>query len=206
MEISPLAWVVLPLLGGVIGYGTNLLAVKMIFRPIRPVRILGFSVQGLVGRRQAEIARSIGGVVGDHLVNHKDLVAALEGADLAGMLNRVLEDRLPEVLASVKKSLGPMAGLLDAFLTPERVTDLRGKLVTKILENREVLVEQLEQALEQGLDVKELVERKVAQFPVERLEALILQVARRELRSIEVLGGVLGWLIGIAQTALLAVL
>ena len=206
MPISPLAWVLLPLLGGLIGYGTNLLAVRMIFRPIRPRRILGFTVQGLVGRRQKEIARSIGGVVGDHLVNHKDLVAALERADLHGLLNRVLEDRLPEVLAGLKKSLGPLAGVLDSFLTQQRVADLRAKLVDKILENKESLILQLEKALEEGLDVKDLVERKVAEFPVERLEALILLVAKRELRSIEILGGFLGLLIGLLQTALLAIL
>ncbi|MEL6714072.1 MAG: DUF445 family protein, partial [Planctomycetota bacterium] len=66
MPDAYLPWLLLPLVGALIGYGTNRLAVRMIFRPIEPVRILGFRVQGLIGRRQAEIARSIGGVVGDH--------------------------------------------------------------------------------------------------------------------------------------------
>ncbi|MEZ5973279.1 MAG: DUF445 family protein [Planctomycetota bacterium] len=206
MPISPSAWILLPLLGGLIGYGTNLLAVKMIFRPIRPRRFLGFTVQGLVGRRQAEIARSIGSVVGDHLLSHKDLVAALENADLHGLLDGLLEQRLPEVLAGIKKGLGPLGAMLDTFLSAERLADLRGKLVAKILEDRETLVAHMERALESGLKVPEIVERKVAEFPVERLEQLILQVASRELRSIEILGGVLGLLIGVLQTALLALL
>ena len=206
MEVSPYAWVLFPALGAAIGYGTNLLAVRMIFRPIEPRNILGFRVQGLVGRRQADIARSIGGVVGDHLLSHQDLVQAMETADLAGMLDRLLEDRLPEVLRGLKKNLGPLGGMLDAFLTAERLADLRRKLVDKLLEDREALVVQLERALDEGLDVSAIVEQKVAEFPVQRLEALILQVARRELRSIEILGGVLGGLIGVMQVALLAVL
>ncbi len=206
MEVSPYAWVLLPVLGAAIGYGTNLLAVRMIFRPIEPKNVLGFRVQGLIGRRQADIARSIGGVVGDHLLSHQDLVKALEAADLEGLLDRLLEDRLPEVLAGLKKNLGPLAGMLDAFLTAERMADLRRKLVRKLLEDREVLVTQLERALEEGLDVSAVVEQKVAEFPVRRLEELILHVAKRELRSIEVLGGVLGGLIGLVQVGLLALL
>ena len=206
MEVSPYAWALFPALGAAIGYGTNLLAVRMIFRPIEPRNLLGFRVQGLVGRRQAEIARSIGGVVGDHLLSHQDLVQALEKADLAGMLDRLLEDRLPEVLSGLKKNLGPLGGMLDAFLTAERLADLRRKLVEKLLEDREALVVQLERALEEGLNVSAIVEQKVAEFPVQRLETLILQVARRELRSIEILGGVLGGLIGVVQVALLALL
>lgn len=206
MSLSPLAWILIPLLGAWIGYGTNLIAVRMIFRPIKPVNVLGFRVQGLVGRRQAEIAKSIGGVVGDHLLSHADMMAALERADLEGLLDRILKDRLPEVLEGVKKSLGPMASMLDMFLTPERMDDIRKTLVRKILENRESLTLALEQALEQGIDVHSLVETKVAEFPVERLEELILLVAKKELRAIEILGGVLGALIGLVQAGILSVL
>ena len=49
-----------------------------------------------------------------------------------------------------------------------------------------------------------IVEDKVAAFPVERLESLIVEVASRELRAIEVLGGVLGAAIGLAQAGLMA--
>jgi uncharacterized membrane protein YheB (UPF0754 family) len=54
----------------------------MIFRPIRPVRVLGIRVQGLLGKRQGDLARSIGRVVGGHLVQHEDIVKALRGLDL----------------------------------------------------------------------------------------------------------------------------
>jgi uncharacterized membrane protein YheB (UPF0754 family) len=64
----------------------------------------------------------------------------------------------------------------------------------------------VEQAVEQGLDVRTLVREKVAAFPVARLEELVLAVAHQELRRIEVLGGGIGALVGLAQAALLTVL
>jgi uncharacterized membrane protein YheB (UPF0754 family) len=93
--------------------------------------------------------------------------------------------------------------LIGGFLTTERVASLRQSLLAGILEHRAAIEQRLEAAIESGLDVAALVTTKVAAFPVEKLEALVLEVARRELRAIEVLGGVLGVLIGLGQVLVL---
>jgi len=201
MTLGPSAWIVLPLLGGVIGYVTNRIAVKMVFRPLRPVSVLGFQVQGLVGRRQPELAASIGRVVGQHLVEHDDIVRALHAMDLEKLVSGALDRGLEEKVAELR-----MMPLVGGFLTDERVADLRESLVRGFLENEELLLEEIERAVEEGLDVQALVREKVAAFPVEQLEKLVLEVAARELRAIEVLGGVLGLLIGFIQVAVLELL
>jgi len=201
MQLEPLAWIAIPALGGVIGYATNRLAVKMIFRPIEPIDVLGFRIQGLIGRRQAELAEKIGRVVGDHLLQHDDIVAALGGADLEGLIDDAIDKGLAPKLAELRRM--PLVG---GFLTDERVSDLRGHIVRGLLANKEALIEGFEQAIEKGLDVSAVVARKVSAFPVERLEDLVLSVASRELRAIEALGGLLGFLIGLAQVGVLAIL
>lgn len=194
MELSAPTWIAVPLLGAVIGYVTNRIAVKMIFRPVRPVNVLGFKVQGLMPRRQQELAASIGRVVGDHLVHHDDIIASLQKVDLEKLLESVLERGLKPKIDSLRAM-----PLIGAFLTDERIAELEHTIVDGILAHREVILEKLEQAIEQGLDVRQLVTEKVAAFPVPKLEQLVLDVAARELRAIEVLGGVLGFLIGVGQ-------
>jgi uncharacterized membrane protein YheB (UPF0754 family) len=191
-------WITLPAIGGVIGYVTNWLAVKMIFRPIRPVNILGVKVQGLVGRRQRELAESIGDVVGKHLLSHEDVVKAFSKIDLQTVLSQVLETGLAPKIAQLRG-----LPLIGGFLTPERIDDIKASLVKGVLERRETILEHLEDAVEKDLDVAGIVKRKVADFSVEKLERLILEVSSRELRAIEILGGVLGVLIGAGQVALL---
>lgn len=191
----------MPLIGGAIGYLTNRLAVKMIFRPIAPRRILGVRVHGLIGRRQEEIAASIGRVVGDHLVSHEDVVAALDSLDIEQLVDGAVARGLDPKIAELRQL--PLVG---SFLTDERVADLRGHFVRAMVDDKDALSGQLEGALKQGLDVRGVVTRKVREFPVERLEALILEVAARELRAIELLGGVLGALIGLGQAFLLTLL
>lgn len=191
-------WIAVPLLGGVIGYVTNRIAVKMIFRPIKPVSVLGLKVQGLMGRRQQELAVSIGRVVGDHLVQHQDVVRSFEKVDIESLFGDVLDQGLAPKINELRS-----LPLIGGFLTEERVDDLRDSIVKKVLEHKGTILEKLEKAVEDGLDVRQMVTEKVAAFPVEKLESLVLEVASRELRSIEVLGAVLGILIGIGQVFLI---
>ncbi|GAB4152385.1 MAG: DUF445 family protein [Planctomycetota bacterium] len=201
MPASLWTWILLPVVGGLTGWATNTIAVRMIFRPLEPRRILGIRIQGLVPRRQKELAKSIGRVVGGHLVEHKDVVRSLNKLDFEGILGAVIDKGLGRKVSELRS-----LPLIGGFLTEERVADIRGSLTRSILSHREAILDEVERGLEAGLDVPRLVEEKVAAFPVLRLEQMILDVARRELRAIEILGGVLGALIGLLQASALAFL
>lgn len=191
-------WLTIPAIGGVIGWSTNWLAVKMIFRPIQPRRFLFLRVQGLIGRRQADLAKAIGRVVGNHLVEHKDVVKSLNRLDFGGILAGVLDKGLGPKVAELRS-----LPLIGGFLTEERVRDIRNSIVDGIMKHKESVLDEVERGLAKGLDVPTLVEKKVAGFAIEKLEAMILEVASRELRAIEVLGGVLGVVIGLLQVLFL---
>ena len=181
-------WIGVPLLGGLIGYLTNRIAVRMIFRPVEPVRVMGLSFQGVLARRQRELAGSVGRVVGDHLVEREDILRCFERVDLEGLLGDVLERGLAPKIEELRRL--PLVGKM---LTEERVDDLRQAVLRSLLRRRELMFDGLERALEQGLDIREMVAEKVAAFPVARLQELVLEVAARELRTIEILGGSWAW-------------
>lgn len=68
--------IVAPLVGGVIGYITNDLAIRMLFRPRRAHYIGKFHVPftpGLIPSQQGRIAKSIGGVISGQLLNEETL-------------------------------------------------------------------------------------------------------------------------------------
>ncbi len=196
MEWMP--WVIAPLVGAIIGYVTNTIAIAMLFRPHRPKKIGPLLLQGLIPKRQEDLARKIGEVVGNHLLDHKDLMAAFEQMNLEEVLGDLLGKGLGEKINELKTM-----PLIGAFLTPERVQGLKEGIVRSILKRKESLFEAMEGQLEKNLDVSSIVEAKVAAFPSEELESLILAVAKRELRSIEIWGALLGALIGLLQAGLL---
>jgi uncharacterized membrane protein YheB (UPF0754 family) len=57
--------------------------------------------------------------------------------------------------------------------------------------------------LKDGLNIKEIVMQRVAGYKVEILEELIMEIAHREFRLVELYGAFLGFLIGLFQLALL---
>ena len=190
-------WILLPLIGGVIGLVTNYIAVKMIFRPLKRRRILFVPFHGLVPRRQKELAKSIGKVVGSHLVEHKDIVKSFDKLDFDALLGGVLERGLAPKIQELRS-----LPLIGGFLTEERVGDIKVAIQKSILQHKQTILDEIEKGLVKGLDVQKMVEQKVAAFPVVKLEQLILDVAKRELQAITWWGGVLGAVIGLSQAAI----
>ena len=64
-------------------------------------------------------------------------------------------------------------------------------------------MEKVASDFEQSVDLKEMIETNIVAFDLEQLEAIVNEVARKEFRTIERLGAVLGFLVGCAQVALL---
>ena len=65
-----------PIMGALIGCFTNYIAVKMLFRPLHPVKIGNWTLPftpGVIPRGQGRIAKALGQMVGDHLVTRSDL-------------------------------------------------------------------------------------------------------------------------------------
>ena len=73
-------WILAPLLGCLIGYITNDIAIKMLFHPYKAVYIGKFHIPftpGLIPSQKSRIARAVGSTVSENLLDPKTLQAAL---------------------------------------------------------------------------------------------------------------------------------
>jgi uncharacterized membrane-anchored protein YjiN (DUF445 family) len=262
-------------ISGLVGFGTNWVAIKMLFHP----RVKIFGVQGVVPARRAELARSVGETLEEHLISgdrmHKLLVGsgAVDEAmnKLAKHLPRLLEDEssrelitrevrdtiqqtMGDVIVQAKAklkekargnfaavvagstaamSLGPLAGMLAAGATKSGMLDgVVDKLIDNMAEEMRKdggvdgaaagIVKALPQRAEQVLadsalrkrltelfegmasdlvnavDVAGLVEKELLARDEGELEELIDRVAANELTFIQVAGGGLGMVAGLA--------
>ncbi|MFZ5798914.1 MAG: DUF445 domain-containing protein [Thermodesulfobacteriota bacterium] len=104
-----------PLLGAFIGYLTNKVAIRMLFRPLRRWRFLGIPVPmtpGVIPGRRHDLARNIGEMVGTHLLTGTDIGSALSEERFQDHLRARVDGWLKEFLA---RDLGPAPTLV-----PER--------------------------------------------------------------------------------------
>ncbi|NLJ41380.1 MAG: DUF445 family protein [Clostridiales bacterium] len=193
---------IMSLVGAAIGWFTNYLAIKLIFRPINPVRIplTNFEFQGLVPKRRDEIAISIGNTVEEQLLSIDELLESLNtGANQIALVKnirigilKVIRNKMPSFFPQgIKNTILKYAG---------NIIDREAK--SFIENNMERLIE--EAVL--SVDVAKLVERKINDFDLLELESIIIDLSGRELRYIEVLGGILGFLIGLIQGVIISLL
>ena len=81
IALAVLPWILPPLLGAIIGYVTNRIAIKMLFRPLTPKRILGVRVPltpGVIPRNRFDLARTIGRMVSEQLLSPQSLKEQLD--------------------------------------------------------------------------------------------------------------------------------
>lgn len=66
-------WWLLPVGGLVVGYLTNFLALKLIFRPVHPIKIGPFKIQGLFMKRQNEVSKEYAKILADELLTSEQI-------------------------------------------------------------------------------------------------------------------------------------
>lgn len=126
MEFS-VKLILAPLLGGVIGYITNDLAIKMLFRPRKKVYIGRFHVPftpGLIPQQKSRIARSIGRVISGQLLDSETLRdTLLTESTLRSMEEKIIElfERYQDDSRTVEQFLEPYVGAEKLELTKETV-------------------------------------------------------------------------------------
>ena len=199
---SLLTLVTIPVVSALIGYVTNYIAVLMLFRPHRPQRWLGLTVHGLVPRRQREIAHSLGTMIERDLFSHEDIQAALQSAETSEEAALFLSEQV-DLFVQRLAGQNPMVGM---FLQGALLDQVKQALVAQMNEKFPQLIERVVERAEHQLDVSAIVAAKIEGFDLKKLEALIYEVSARELRTIEILGGVLGFIVGVVQVGILLAL
>ncbi len=101
-----------PVVGAFIGYLTNMIAIKMLFRPLNPWRIFGLRVPftpGVIPAKRQDLAVNIGEMVGEHLLTSKEVGQALANESFQTHLYGLIESRGSALL---NKDLGPLSSLI----------------------------------------------------------------------------------------------
>lgn len=188
-----------PLIGAGIGWLTNRLAIQMLFRPRTPVRIFRWQLQGLIPRRQAELATRVAEIVETELFNQHLIRSEIAKMDLHPHLQQLATNIVWDRLAPRLRAIP----LLGNFVNDKLLYNLNKIALESIIGETEPLLEKVAGEVEKHIAVRRIVEEKIHAFDLDQLEAIVRKLAHQEFRSIEILGGVIGFIIGLVQAGLL---
>jgi uncharacterized membrane protein YheB (UPF0754 family) len=193
-------WLLLiPAISAFIGWVTNLVAIKMLFHPRNPIRILGFTVQGIFPKRQKQFAEKLGKMVSEELLSFAEIEAQLTASDNLSKLTPLIEEHLDHFLRNKLSSEMPV---ISAFIGEKTIVKLKAVFLEELNTLFPTLMKQYARHLEEDLDLEKIVVDKVSNFSSDKLEEVLFQIMAKEFRFVEILGAVLGFLIGILQVAI----
>lgn len=90
-----------PIIGAVIGYCTNYIAVKMLFRPYRPIKVFGKTLPftpGIIPKRQPDLARAVGKAVGDNLFGEVEIKGILQSDEVKNTIIGGITDSIENAI------------------------------------------------------------------------------------------------------------
>lgn len=193
-------WWTMPIVGVLVGLGTNWLAIQMIFRPLEPRRYLGLvTYQGMFPKRQAEIAHDYGRIAADEVLTPANLIDHVSTNPAAGELVGELLARARAQLEQFRPMLGMLAGQEPTEDQLDKVTFVLTQRLTDLLPQARPLVEE---HLSHSLRLDQLIEERLAVLDKHQFERMLRGIFEEDEVILVAIGGVLGGAVGVVQAGI----
>ena len=180
METS---YIIAQLLGGVIGYITNDIAIRMLFRPHTAKYVFGIHIPftpGIIPKEKGRIAEAIGGVISENLMNKEVLEKYLLSEDMIGKVRSAVE----EFITTQQKNQETVACFLGHYLSKEEIATIAQNI------NQSITKQTYEKLADSAVG------EKVAHIAIDHVAQKLTIDGAQELLS--GIGGALGGLGGMA--------
>ncbi len=190
-------WWLMPLVGGIVGLGTNYLALQMIFRPIEPKKYAGLvTYQGMFPSRQSEIAADYGRIAEREILTPANLLRIITEGEAGTKIARLVLTKVSERVDEAK----PMVEMMvQTQVTDEQLEAVKWMVVQRVGQAVPELQGEVESYLEKRLGVSELVETKLARMPKLEFERLLRGIFEQDEWILIAIGGALGAGVGLLQ-------
>jgi uncharacterized membrane protein YheB (UPF0754 family) len=193
-------WWMMPIVGAVVGLGTNWLAIQMIFRPLEPRRYLGLvTYQGMFPKRQAEIARDYGRIAAGEVLTPANLIDHVAA-------NPAAEELVGELVGQARGQLEQFRPLLAMIAGAEPTDDQLDKVTFVLAQRLTDLVPQarplVEDHLSQSLRLDELIEERLSVLDKPQFERMLRGIFEEDEIILVLIGGALGAAVGAVQGAI----
>jgi uncharacterized membrane protein YheB (UPF0754 family) len=189
----------LPLIAAAIGWLTNYVAIKMLFHPREPLNLGFFTLQGLFPKRKDELAQKLGEIVARDLISVEELIERLKSEKNQAIIRDFLDERLEHFLETRFRQVLPKVSM---WISSRALQKVKLILLAEFMEQLPKLLDQVAGREARAINVEKIVADKVKDFSPDQLEKMLHDILAKEFRMIELLGAVLGFLIGCVQVAL----
>ncbi|MPZ63033.1 MAG: hypothetical protein GEU93_17435 [Propionibacteriales bacterium] len=192
-------WWAVPLGAAAVGYGTNWIALRIIFEPSRPIRVGPFTLFGLFLRRQAEVAEAYAEIIAYKIVTLRNIGEAMFTGPSGDRTRRLIADQLKPV---IDRSIGPAKLAIRATGRGATLDGLHGMLAERGVNTALTTLTDEEFGQGRAILMKKLLATRMAKLPPHEFAVMLRSAFQEDEWQLVVVGALLGFLAGLAQVFL----
>ncbi|MEZ4460733.1 MAG: hypothetical protein R3E66_13590 [bacterium] len=192
---------ILPTVGFLIGWATNYLALKMIFEPVEPKRIFGWTWQGSFLKRQDEVSEAYSRLIAQNIVNTRNLLKTLMDGPGTTRLLEIVDGHVKDVAATYNAL--PDA-VTTVFIGGEAYEALKHTIADEIVASvTDGPIFAVQNYAHGAMDIENTLHERLVALPPDQFTGLLRPIFQEDEWKLILVGAVLGLLVGFAQAWLM---
>lgn len=189
----------IPMFGGLVGLVTDWLALQMLFRPLRPVKILGITLHGKFIARQKEVARDYAGLIAKELMTPANLLEEILRGPRSAHLIELIDHRIAQ---SIEKQLGRAKPLALFALGKDSLTKIQAHVLNRMFSGVPDSSHHIEKYALEAFDINNTIVTRMDLLTPEEFEGLLRPAFKEDEKTLILAGAMLGFIIGELQVHL----
>lgn len=192
---------VMPIFGGLTGWFTDWLALRMVFEPKQPKRYFGvFTWQGLFLKRRKEVAGEYGRLIAKEVLTPAAIIESILSGPMSdklfGMVQRQVE-------RTIDDSAGVARPLVVFAYGSNRYHEMKTLVAQRLIERLPATLKHVERYAEDAMDIQNDLSEKMKQLTAEEFEGLLRPAFKQDEWILIMVGAVLGALVGEFQVIMM---
>ena len=175
------------------------MALKLLFHPREPRRILGIRLHGVFPKRKQQIAESLGRIAGQELLSFQDIEQTITNPENVRKILPLADQHIDNFLRNKLKESMPV---ISMFIGDKTIQQLKTVFMKELEDLFPLIMKNYVQNIKNDLDIERIVAEKIVDFSSERLEQMLNQVLTKEFRLVEIISAAWGFFIGLLQILL----
>lgn len=190
-------WWTMPIMGVLVGYITNWLALQMIFKPLEPKRFfLVFKYQGLFLKRQVEVSKEFANVVANNVLNTENLIRLIFTGKGGDLLIKLVVNRAQNF---VNEKMIEKAPLMPVLIGSDKLKQIKEQVAEKLIWILPDVANRIQTYLTDSLQIETTISSRLSVLPKAEFEELLHSVFKEDEYTLIALGAALGGFAGLVQ-------
>jgi len=189
-------WWILPLFGIIVGYSTNYLALKLIFRPLNPIKIGKMIIQGMFIRRQVEVSTEYSRIVASKIITIENIFEYIIRGPGSSKLKAIVQKHIEN---TIDETAGLLKSLVEISTGSRLFIHIRNIACFRFMQELPMNIRHVFGYAENALNLEQILREKMINLSSIEFEAFLRPVFKEDEFKLIIIGAILGGIAGILQ-------